>query len=100
MSGPGRTPHERIPPKPDESVGEGLRARTSRYVAKEHLDEASRMVRMIASDPVKIAWLREHGARLLERAATSLDAPSGEKTAGQRLRALAKAHREGETALW
>lgn len=59
------------------------------------------LVAQIAADPALIGWLREHGARLLERAADRLAASTlADTDACEAVRSLAAAHRRGETPLW
>jgi hypothetical protein len=61
--------------------------------------EAAHLVRVIAADPVKMAWLREHGGRLLTAAAADLRAhPTADPVT--RLEEYAAAYRAGRTPLW
>jgi hypothetical protein len=54
---------------------------------------------VIAADPVKIGWLREHGARLLEAAAADLRAHLYTDGA-QLVEERAAGYRAGRTPLW
>jgi hypothetical protein len=114
MSGPGRTPHLRIG-KVDEAAqadgGDGEiiptlpPVRRSPTATQRRLAEetAEHMVRVIAADPLKIAWLRDHGARLLESAARELReswAANRAVTPAEVVDRRAGEHRRGETALW
>jgi hypothetical protein len=56
-----------------------------------------RLVRFLASDPVNVRWLAEHNADLLERVARHI-ALAGYKEAGSKIRAIADAHRSGQTS--
>ncbi len=59
------------------------------------------LVHQIAADPALVAWLRDYGAKLLERAGDRLAASTlDDVEACEAVRSLAGAHRRGETALW
>jgi hypothetical protein len=101
-------PHEPIPPKPDEvpsrpRVPGDARRRYQLAQQRDAEDTAAHMVRMVAADPVKIQWLRDYGARLLEAAAKEIrehqavaEGVDGALVVERR----AREHRAGETALW
>jgi hypothetical protein len=101
-------PHEPIPPKPDEvparpRVPADIRRRYQLAQQREAEETAAHMVRVIAADPVKIAWLRDYGARLLEAAAAEIrqhqavaEGVDGALVVERR----AREHRAGGTALW
>jgi hypothetical protein len=100
-------PHERIPPKPDERPAVSpVRRRQDLAAQRDAENTARHMVRMISADPVKIQWLRDYGARLLEAAAqelrehmVALEIPMPMDPALV-LDRRAREHRSGETALW
>lgn len=59
------------------------------------------LVAQIAADPVLVAWLREHGAQLLEGAAARLaESTLHDVEACEAVRKLADSHRRGDTPLW
>jgi hypothetical protein len=94
-------PHTPIPAKPEERPARRLPAARR----AELTDTAEHMVRVVAADPVKGLWLREHGARLLETAAARIRAAQAD--AGMAgvdgalvVERLAQEHRAGITALW
>jgi hypothetical protein len=61
-------------------------------------DVRRNLVREIAADPIKTAWLREHGAKLLREAAHELSTSLARPVAV--LERRAQAHERGETPLW
>lgn len=84
-------PHLPIPARPGEPA--------TPAVAADAAETAAHLVRVIAADPVKMAWLREHGARLLEAAAEDLRArPDADPV--RLVEARAAQHRAGQTPLW
>jgi hypothetical protein len=85
-------PHLPIPAKPDEPASSARGAEAAK-------ETAAHLVRVIAADPVKIGWLREHGARLLEAAAADLRAHLYTDGA-QLVEERAAGYRAGRTPLW
>lgn len=61
--------------------------------------EREHLVRVIASSPIYLDWLRDHNAKLLAAEAARA-AEAGRTAAAEHLRARAEAHRTAEVAPW
>jgi hypothetical protein len=65
-------------------------------------EERAALVRHIAADPVRVQWLRDHVAGVLDRVALAVresDPPTVDVAAAA-IERRAAAHRRGETPLW